>query len=100
MMRRYSSMACWTVLLQRQGRRRNGMNQANDQVTSAQGSQAGRARYRPEEIEPKWQRVWLERKTFRAQIDLTKPKFYILDMSPTPARRGCTLVIRRAIPRP
>jgi len=64
------------------------MNQANDQVTGVQGSQAGRARYRPEEIEPKWQRFWLERKTFRAQIDPAKPKFYILDMFPYPSAAG------------
>jgi leucyl-tRNA synthetase len=64
------------------------MNQANDQVTGEQGSQAGRARYRPEEIEPKWQRFWLERKTFRAQIDPAKPKFYILDMFPYPSAAG------------
>ncbi|MCS6925939.1 MAG: leucine--tRNA ligase [Candidatus Binatia bacterium] len=47
-----------------------------------------RARYRPQEIEPKWQRFWLEHKTFRAQVDHTKPKYYILDMFPYPSAAG------------
>src|SRR5499427_8222344 len=88
MTRRCSSTACWTVSPRRPGRKRNGRNQVNEQMTSAQGGQAGRARYRPDEIEPKWQRLWLGRKTFRAQIDPAKPKFYILDMFPYPSAAG------------
>jgi leucyl-tRNA synthetase len=64
------------------------MNQLNNQATSVQGGQTGRVRYRPEEIEPKWQRFWLEHKTFRADINPTKPKFYILDMFPYPSAAG------------
>src|SRR4051812_14111465 len=64
------------------------MNQANNPETSIQESPPGRTRYRPDEIEPKWQRYWLERKTFRAEIDPAKPKFYILDMFPYPSAAG------------
>ncbi len=38
--------------------------------------------YSPREIEPKWQKYWLERRTFRAEIDPDRPKYYILDMLP------------------
>jgi leucyl-tRNA synthetase len=40
------------------------------------------------EIEPKWQSIWLERKTFRAENISTKPPFYILDMFPYPSGSG------------
>ena len=45
-------------------------------------------RYQPSVIEPKWQRYWLEHKTFRAEIDHTKQKYYILDMFPYPSAAG------------
>ncbi len=38
--------------------------------------------YSPREIEPKWQKYWLEKKTFRAEIDPERPKYYVLDMFP------------------
>ncbi len=48
--------------------------------------------YDPSFIEPKWQRVWQERATFRtpsAQDELqAKPKFYVLDMFPYPSGAG------------
>jgi len=44
--------------------------------------------YNPDLIEPKWQRYWLEHKTFRAEIDPSKPKYYILDMFPYPSGSG------------
>src|SRR5437667_2573170 len=64
------------------------MSQRNNDRPGVQGSQTGRARYQPQEIEPKWQRFWLEHKTFRAEIDYTKPKYYILDMFPYPSAAG------------
>ena len=45
----------------------------------------GKVRYQPHVIEPKWQRYWLEHKTFRAEIDRHKQKYYILDMFPYPS---------------
>ncbi len=48
----------------------------------------GKVRYQPSVIEPKWQRYWLEHKTFRAEIDHTKQKYYILDMFPYPSAAG------------
>ena len=51
-------------------------------------------RYKPEEIEPKWQKYWLEHHTFKtpnpgeADFDLQKPKIYILDMFPYPSGQG------------
>ncbi|MBI3246965.1 MAG: leucine--tRNA ligase [Deltaproteobacteria bacterium] len=50
--------------------------------------QSGRARYRPQDIEPKWQRFWLDHKTFKVEVDLQKPKYYILDMFPYPSAAG------------
>ena len=45
-------------------------------------------RYNPESIEPKWQKFWVTNKTFRAEIDYTRPKFYVLDMFPYPSGAG------------
>ena len=36
-------------------------------------------------IEKKWQKFWEEEKTFRAEDDSIKPKFYALDMFPYPS---------------
>lgn len=40
------------------------------------------------EIEPKWQQYWEKNKTFKTENDLTKPKYYILDMFPYPSGAG------------
>ncbi len=41
------------------------------------------------EIEKKWQRFWEENKTFRAaDCDVSKPKYYVLDMFPYPSGQG------------
>ncbi len=45
-------------------------------------------RYNPAEIEPKWQRIWEERGTFRAVRHPGRPKKYILDMFPYPSGDG------------
>ena len=48
--------------------------------------------YDPAAIEPKWQNIWEERKTFRTPDDPKawegKPKYYILDMFPYPSGAG------------
>lgn len=44
--------------------------------------------YNPNEIEKKWQRIWREEKLFKAEIDPSKPKYYILDMFPYPSGAG------------
>jgi leucyl-tRNA synthetase len=47
-----------------------------------------------DQIEPKWQRVWSERRTFHAPnpgepgFDPAQPKFYVLDMFPYPSGTG------------
>ena len=44
--------------------------------------------YDPSAIESKWQQFWQERETFRAEIDASKPKYYVLDMFPYPSGDG------------
>jgi len=39
-------------------------------------------------IEAKWQNNWLKNKTFKAEINHTKPKYYVLDMFPYPSGSG------------
>ncbi len=39
-------------------------------------------------IEKKWQRIWKERKAFKASEDPTRPKYYVLDMFPYPSGSG------------
>ncbi|KAA3438301.1 leucine--tRNA ligase [Rufibacter hautae] len=39
-------------------------------------------------IEQKWQRFWSENKTFKTDINPSKPKFYSLDMFPYPSGAG------------
>ena len=44
--------------------------------------------YNFSEIEKKWQKYWVEQKTFKVEIDKSKPKFYVLDMFPYPSGAG------------
>ena len=51
-------------------------------------SDNNRGHYRPEEIEPKWQKHWSENATFKADDLSNKPKYYVLDMFPYPSGAG------------
>lgn len=42
-------------------------------------------RYQPKRIEEKWQRVWEQKKSFRATEDSPLPKYYLLEMFPYPS---------------
>jgi leucyl-tRNA synthetase len=44
--------------------------------------------YRFGEIEAKWQKYWEQHKTFKAEDNFDKPKFYALDMFPYPSGSG------------
>jgi len=44
--------------------------------------------YNHSEIEKKWQKYWLDNKTFKSVIDHSKPKYYVLDMFPYPSGDG------------
>ena len=44
-------------------------------------------RYNFRETEAKWRRTWEERGTFRAVVDPTRPKYYVLEMFPYPSGR-------------
>jgi len=44
--------------------------------------------YDPKAIEGRWQRRWTEGRTYRAEIDPARPKFYVLDMFPYPSGEG------------
>jgi leucyl-tRNA synthetase len=39
-------------------------------------------------IEQKWQARWREQKTYKVDVDNSKPKFYVLDMFPYPSGAG------------
>ena len=45
--------------------------------------------YTPASIEPKWQKYWVQNKTFKTPApDPKKPKYYALDMFPYPSGDG------------
>ena len=44
--------------------------------------------YNFKEIEKKWQAYWAANQTFKAEIDSSKPKYYVLDMFPYPSGAG------------
>ncbi|HNZ18176.1 MAG TPA: leucine--tRNA ligase [Candidatus Hydrogenedentes bacterium] len=46
------------------------------------------AKYNHQEIEQKWQKYWLEHKTFKSETDPSRPKYYVLDMFPYPSGDG------------
>lgn len=45
-------------------------------------------KYDHKKIEAKWQKYWLDHKTFKVEIDPKKPKYYVLDMFPYPSGSG------------
>lgn len=44
-------------------------------------------RYNAREVEPRWQRLWDERKIFATRNDAPGPKYYVLEMFPYPSGR-------------
>ena len=44
-------------------------------------------RYNHREVEPKWQKFWTENKSFEAKEDVSRPKYYVLEMFPYPSGR-------------
>lgn len=45
-------------------------------------------KYDHKKIEAKWQKYWLDTKSFKAEVDPKKPKYYVLDMFPYPSGSG------------
>ncbi len=45
-------------------------------------------KYDHQRIETKWQKYWKDRETFKAEVDHSRPKYYILDMFPYPSGAG------------
>ncbi|MDB5475673.1 MAG: leuS [Phenylobacterium sp.] len=45
------------------------------------------ARYNPKETEPKWREAWAAVDAFRADVDHSRPKYYVLEMFPYPSGR-------------
>jgi leucyl-tRNA synthetase len=43
------------------------------------------SRFNAREVEPKWQKAWADAQVFRAGVDRTKPKYYVLEMFPYPS---------------
>ncbi len=44
-------------------------------------------RYNHREVEPKWQKFWTESRSFEAREDVSRPKYYVLEMFPYPSGR-------------
>lgn len=44
-------------------------------------------RYNPKETEPKWRKVWNERKLFETRNEDPRPSYYVLEMFPYPSGR-------------
>lgn len=44
--------------------------------------------YNFKEIEKKWQEYWKDQKTYKVEVDESRPKFYVLDMFPYPSGAG------------
>lgn len=44
--------------------------------------------YNHKNIESRWQQYWKDNKTYRTEINVDKPKFYVLDMFPYPSGAG------------
>ncbi|MDE2446399.1 MAG: leucine--tRNA ligase, partial [Alphaproteobacteria bacterium] len=44
-------------------------------------------RYNHREVEPKWQGYWADQKSFEAREDVSRPKYYVLEMFPYPSGR-------------
>jgi len=55
-------------------------------AVAAEGELKQSAAYPFPEIEAKWQQYWEDNKTFRTpdDVDMSKPKYYVLDMFPYP----------------
>ncbi|MDB5492685.1 MAG: leuS [Phenylobacterium sp.] len=45
------------------------------------------ARYNPKETEPKWRQAWADADAFKATVDPSRPKYYVLEMFPYPSGR-------------
>ncbi|WP_068466440.1 leucine--tRNA ligase [Candidatus Protochlamydia phocaeensis] len=45
-------------------------------------------KYDHQQIEAKWQKFWLDNKTFKTENKSEKPKYYVLDMFPYPSGSG------------
>ena len=44
--------------------------------------------YNHKEIESRWQQYWKDHKTYKTEIDSSRPKYYVLDMFPYPSGAG------------
>lgn len=44
--------------------------------------------YNHKSIESRWQQYWRDNKVYKAEIDRSKPKYYVLDMFPYPSGAG------------
>ena len=60
-------------------------------VTTEQGTDEVDDRYRPQEIEARWQRLWRERDAYRTPDTSDRPKFYCLDFFPYPSGDGLSV---------
>ena len=44
--------------------------------------------YIPQDIEPKWRKIWQEKQAYKVSENTAKPKYYVLDMFPYPSGAG------------
>ncbi|MCL5433193.1 MAG: class I tRNA ligase family protein [Patescibacteria group bacterium] len=45
-------------------------------------------KYLPDQIEPKWQKIWLDKKIYQPDLEAAKKPFYNLMMFPYPSAEG------------
>ncbi|TNE39448.1 MAG: hypothetical protein EP347_04865, partial [Alphaproteobacteria bacterium] len=45
------------------------------------------SRYNAKTSEPRWQKAWVDAKSFEVEVDPSRPKYYVLEMFPYPSGR-------------
>ena len=69
----------------------NGLQKSKKGVTLhfvRKNNKVNNMEYNFREIEQKWQKAWVDNKTYKVTENADKPKFYVLNMFPYPSGAG------------